>query len=89
MVELQTATDGRVVPGFEREKCVFMNVDEIRLPLRWQGSGQGAAAAAARSTTAVAAANSTNDSPPPPSAGTKVQLRLFFRDATIYAFGLS
>ena len=45
MVELQTATDGRVVPGFERDKCVFMNVDEIRLPLRWQGSGQGAAAA--------------------------------------------
>jgi hypothetical protein len=28
---------GHVVPGFEPEKCVFQNADQIDLPLRWNG----------------------------------------------------
>jgi len=26
---------GQVVPGFEPEKCVIQNADQIALPLRW------------------------------------------------------
>ena len=29
--------DGKLVPGFEREKCVIQNSDQIDLPLRWEG----------------------------------------------------
>ena len=77
MVELQTAADGRVVPGFERKKCVLLNVDGVRLPLRWKAPGAGATATVADGVEQG-----------PPSAGTKVQLRIFFRDATIFAFGV-
>ena len=62
-VELQTYS-GQVVPGYERNKCVLLNVDGIRVPLEWTG---------------------THGQPP---AGTRVKLRIFFRDATVYAFGL-
>ena len=36
MVELQDSS-ARVWPGFERSKCMFMNVDAAELPLRWSG----------------------------------------------------
>ena len=54
---------GEVVPGFEKERCVLMNVDGIRLPLRWNGTSLA------------------------PLAGSTVQLRIYYRDATIFALG--
>ena len=62
MVELQDE-HGMVLPGFERNKCTLMNVDDINIGLKWAGS------------------------PTPPAPGTPVKLRVYFRDATIYAIG--
>jgi hypothetical protein len=28
---------GAVIPGFEREQCIFRDVDGVRLPLQWPG----------------------------------------------------
>jgi hypothetical protein len=100
MVELRSASDGAVVPGYERSKCVLLNVDGLRLPLKWsdgettngtKSSGsdddndddddddddaEGSAAAVVGAAT-------------PPPAGSEVFLRIYFRDATIYAFGVA
>jgi len=38
MVELQYASTGRAIPGFERNKCMMMDVDGLQLPLNWAGS---------------------------------------------------
>jgi hypothetical protein len=38
MVEVLDAASGVVVPGYERERCVMMNVNGTRLPLEWNGS---------------------------------------------------
>lgn len=53
--------NGQVVPGYEREKAAFVDVDTVRLPLQWNGKDGSEL------------------------AGQKVRLRIFFRDATIYA----
>lgn len=29
--------DGRIIPGYEKENCVFGDVDRLRLPLLWSG----------------------------------------------------
>jgi len=73
--ELLDANTGHAIMGYTRDESVpLMNVSSTRLPLRW--------------TTSV-------DKPAPcippavgcPVVGAAVQLRLFFRDATIYAIG--
>lgn len=64
---------GAVIPGFERSQCAFTNVSG-RLPLRW--------AANASSSSAVAATGAS-------LAGTRVSLRFYFRDATVFAVGAS
>lgn len=33
-VELRDET-GKVIPGYERDKCLFRNIDDTRIPLRW------------------------------------------------------
>ena len=35
--ELRDQATGDVVPGFEREKCLLMDIDGLRVPLLWQG----------------------------------------------------
>ena len=62
MAELRSA-DGTTIAGYEKERCVMMDVDGLALPLRWDGA-------------------------PPIAAGTKVALRLYFRDATIFALSV-
>lgn len=62
MVEVWSVS-GDVVPGFERRKCVFMDADGPRLPLKWNGT----------STASL--------------RGREVQLRVFYRDATVFAIG--
>eukprot|EP01045_Picozoa_sp_COSAG04_P003524 COSAG04_NODE_144_length_22941_cov_54.823614_10_plen_65_part_00 len=37
MTELQDA-EGNTLAGFERDKCVLMNVDGLKLPLQWTGN---------------------------------------------------
>ena len=64
MAELYSADDLHTpLPGFERQHCVFFNVDELRLRLRWKGAAQVSSVVKA------------------------VVVRLFFRDATVYALG--
>lgn len=75
--ELLDANTGHAIGGYTRDESEpMMNVSGTRLPLRWKGAtGVG--------------------KPPPcvppavgcPVIGAAVQLRLFFRDATIYAVG--
>ena len=52
-----------VVGGRSRDKCVLLDVDGPKLPLKWEGVGE------------------------PVALGTRVTLRIFFRDATIFAVG--
>ena len=40
MVELQDP-QGKVVAGFEKEKCVLMRIDQSDHPLRWNGQSTG------------------------------------------------
>lgn len=87
MVELRSAVDDAVVPGYERSGCVLLNVNGLRLPLRWGGSG-AVAGANYGDGSAVATPQAPTPAVPPP-AGSKVFLRIFFRDATIFAFGIS
>ena len=65
MAELYSVDDLHTpLSGFEKENCVFFNVDELKLRLRWKG-------AASHVSSAVKA----------------VIVRLYFRDATVYALG--
>ena len=69
--ELVNAGSGYAIPGFESSAFqTMMNVDDERLPLRWGKGG-----------------NNTNATVPPagPGGTAEVHLRLFFRDATIFA----
>lgn len=68
MAELRDAATGDVIPGFEREKCIHMDVDSSRIPLQWAGSAGGDGSSSAGL-----------------APGQLVQLRIFFRDATIYS----
>ncbi len=54
---------GTVVPGYEKEHCVFMHVDGTRLPLTWGGKTGSE------------------------MTGKEVQMRVYYRDATIFAIG--
>jgi hypothetical protein len=64
MAELYAADDMQTpLTGYERDNCVYFDVDEMRLPLVWEGAG------------AVG------------SGVKEVVVRLFFRDATLYALG--
>ena len=85
MVELRSAVDGAAIPGYERSGCVFLNINSQRLPLRWGGRAD------TNIRTDGDASNATTLSAPPvpPAVGSKVFLRIFFRDATIFAFGVS
>jgi hypothetical protein len=62
MVEVIDATTGGTLEGFEKEKCVFMDVDGLRLPLDWAGRS--------------------------PQLEALVALRLYYRDAVVYAVGI-
>ena len=57
------ARSGAVVPGYEKEGCVFTHVDGTRLALSWHGKAGIEL------------------------AGQDVFLRMYYRDATIYAVG--
>ena len=57
------SSDGTTIAGYEKERCVMMDVDGLALPLRWDGA-------------------------PPIAVGTKVALRLYFRDATMFALSV-
>lgn len=37
MVELQNASSGTVLPGYERGNCILMNTTDTHAPLRWKG----------------------------------------------------
>jgi hypothetical protein len=68
--ELQDPTTRQALPGYAKtDSLPLMNIDGLRLPMRW---GRNATAAAGRRTTAGL-------------AGRSVVLRLFFRSATLYA----
>lgn len=60
MVEAQDAATGAVIPGYEREKCMYLNKGG-QLPLTWVNS----------TTTGL--------------QGKTVVMRVFFREATVYA----
>merc|ERR1712113_733945 len=71
MAEVLDATTGHVIPGYEHSRKVYQDVDDVRLQLDWP-------------------AQNTQEAPSIPSAispGRAVQLRVYFRDATIYAIG--
>eukprot|EP01052_Picozoa_sp_SAG31_P023827 SAG31_NODE_1988_length_6721_cov_11.339928_9_plen_174_part_00 len=77
MVALMDAATGLVIPGHEPQRCLMTNVTGLRLPVTWG---------------AMTVAKDAPPSPPPPppvavQPGQVVQLRFFFRDATIYAAG--
>jgi hypothetical protein len=38
MIELQDATTGTVIPGYERGRCTMMNLDSLGIPITWEGS---------------------------------------------------
>lgn len=38
MVEIQDAATGDVLPGYEKERSLMVDVDGLRLPLRWNGT---------------------------------------------------
>ena len=63
MAEMRDAAGLAVVGGRSRDKCVLLDVDGPKLPLKWEGVGE------------------------PVTLGTRVALRIFFRDATVYAVG--
>ena len=72
--ELVNAGSGYALPGFERTAFQTMyDVDGERLPLRWGKGG-----------------NNTGATVPPagPGGTAEVRLRVFFRDATIYALNV-
>jgi hypothetical protein len=88
--ELLDANTGAPIAGYTRnESEPMMNVTGIKLPLRWKGT-EATKAAEAKGVTSNA-----NAKPKPcvlgvpgcPVVGHPVQLRLFFRDATIFAVG--
>ena len=62
MVALHDAS-GAVVPGYEKEGCVFTHADGTRLPLSWRGKTGRAL------------------------AGKDIFLRVYYRDATVFAVG--
>ena len=62
--EMYDVASGDVLPGLTRDKCVLMDVDDLRKPLEWEGANASALA-----------------------GGSKVFVRFFFREATIYALG--
>eukprot|EP00039_Didymoeca_costata_P007937 m.105565 g.105565 ORF g.105565 m.105565 type:complete len:556 (-) comp13880_c2_seq4:43-1710(-) len=64
MVELQNASSGTVLPGYERGNCILMNTTDTHAPLRWKDA-------------------------PALKPGTQVRMRIYFREATIYAVGQS
>jgi hypothetical protein len=53
---------GKVIPGFERDKCVFRGLAQTRLTLKWAGRHL-----------------------PPSGAGTRVRLKLHFREVRLYS----
>jgi hypothetical protein len=65
MVAALDADSGKVLPGYEHERCVMMNVSGTQLQLEWNGS----------------APLHTQH------AGQRVRLRMFYRDASIFAVG--
>ena len=69
MAELQNATTGEVIPGYEKEGCVLMNATGV-LPLVWNASV-------------------TNTTPAVVPANAVVQLKLYFRAATVYSVGVA
>lgn len=71
MVELISMKTTEVIPGFEKEKCLLMNVTGTHLNLVWED-----ASVSEYVTSAFFA-----DEP------VAVQARVYFRDATVYAIG--
>ena len=85
MVELLNATSGDVLPGYERSKCIMVNVDGLRIPVAWK-----AGRVLAHGTSMPTADNidtTTEASTGTEFAGQLVQAKIYFRDATVYALG--
>jgi hypothetical protein len=80
--ELLDANTGQAIAGYTRnESEAMMNVSGTRLPLRWRTAAVHGTEGVHKGTPCVPPA------PGCPVVGAAVQLRLFFRDATIYAVG--
>ena len=80
--ELLDANTGQAIAGYTRnESEAMMNVSGTRLPLRWRTAAMHGAEGVHKEKPCVPPA------PGCPVVGLAVQLRLFFRDATIYAVG--
>ena len=65
MVAALDANSGAVLPGYDRSRCVMMNVNGTRLELTWNGS---------------APLHEVH-------GGEQIRLRVYYRDAVIYAIG--
>jgi hypothetical protein len=84
LAELLDGETGAAIAGYEKEKCILRNVEGSRLPLRWVTGDAGARGdtGTKRGVRGGAAGAAQH-----PQEGQAVRLRLYFRAATVYAFG--
>ena len=73
MVEMRDADGQDVIHGRSRDGCVLLDVDGQKLPLRWSGDTQR---------------NSDSKGSRSNGKAERVTLRIFYRDATIFAAGV-
>jgi hypothetical protein len=82
------AATGEEIPGFGVKQALPMkDVDGLRLPLRWKKGASGSADGAADGAGADGAAPAPSTVNSTRLAGRDVRLRIYFRDATVYAVG--
>ena len=80
------AVTGIELPGYGvNESIVQMDVDGLRLPLLWRTKSNASDYIASNTTSATPANEDQDVVGTTALAGRRVQLRLYFRDATIYA----
>ena len=75
MIELIDAESGAIIPGYEKEKCIMVNVDGLRLPVVWKKKA------------ADFGVEDADDLTGTELAGKEIKMKIYFRDATIYAIG--
>ena len=84
MVELISVTTNSVIPGYEKEKCVLLNITGTRIPLVWEGgvdtAGRSVGVGGGTGPSGVDGGRAADEAVP-------VQARVYFRDATVYAIG--
>lgn len=89
MAELQDAATGDVIPGFEREKCILMDIDSNRIGLQWGSGGGGGGGGDGGDGHGPASRGASSSAASKAAAGQLVSLRIFFRDATIYSLSFT